>query len=55
MTIELKQLDNLGHFLKITDVYVMTESANGYFIVVERYNDVSQIMKDSVHALIFQK
>jgi len=55
ITIELKEKDDLHQFIKIPDIFIITTSPNGYFVILDKNNTVMQIMKDSVHKIIYQK
>lgn len=55
MTVELKEKDAHNNFIQIPDVFVITASPKGYFVIVDKNNKVMQIMKDSIHELIYQK
>ncbi|MFY9982630.1 MAG: hypothetical protein WAK75_08690 [Methanoregula sp.] len=54
MTIELKDLDSSGNHIPIKNVFIITDSSKGYFVVLHEDNSLTEIMKDSVHQLIYQ-
>lgn len=54
MTIELKDLDSSGQHIPIKDVFIITDSSKGYFVVLHEDNSLTEIMKDSVYQLIYQ-
>ena len=55
MTIELKQVDFKNEHVKIENVFIISESSKGYYVVLNQNNQVTSIMKDSIHDIIFQK
>ncbi len=54
MTVELKECDASGRHVQIANIFIITDSQNGYFIVLDEKNTLSQIMKDSIQQLIYQ-
>jgi len=54
-TIELMYKDSSGNYFKITDVFILSESSKGYFVVLDEHNQKSKIMKNTIHKLIDQK
>jgi hypothetical protein len=54
-TIELLDTDCFGNYHKINDVFILADSSKGYIIILDKENQTSSIMKNSIHRLIDQK
>jgi hypothetical protein len=53
-TIELTDADGFGNYLKITDVFVLSESPKDYIVILDKNNQISRIMKNSIYKLTNQ-
>ena len=53
-TIELVDTDCFQNHLKITDVYVLSESPKGYLLILDKKNQITRIMKESIHKYFAQ-
>lgn len=53
-TIEFKEIDRYSNHKKIENVFIISESPKGYFVILQKNNLVTEIMKDSVHKLIYE-
>jgi hypothetical protein len=54
ITIELVETNQLENHTEIKDVYILSESSKGYFLILDKNNQISKIMKDSIYKLIEQ-
>ncbi len=55
MTIELKETDTDGNHVPLVNLFIISDSSKGYFVVLDENSTLRQIMKDSIHQIIFQK
>ena len=55
ITLELMEKDNLGNPLRITDVFILSESSKGYFVILDESNQKKRVMKNTIFQLIDQK
>jgi preprotein translocase subunit YajC len=53
-TIELTDIDRFRNFLKITDVFILSETSKEYIEILNKDNQKSKIMKNSIRRLINQ-
>jgi len=55
VTIELIDTDSYGNYIKIPDLFILSDSSNGYFVVLGKNNQLIRVMKNSINKLIDQK